>query len=89
MLRIKCFCVNLRLVNMANIVITNLCNQSCLYCFAVDEFGKDKRQEIRILKGSPVSFDVLLRVGFLYFLKYFNKIPITLSMFPGFFPIFN
>jgi len=45
-LRIDYFYVNLRLVSMANILITNLCNQNCLYCFATNEFKRKGKQEI-------------------------------------------
>ena len=53
---------------MANILITNLCNQNCPYCFAVDEFGKDKRQEM-----SFVDFKKVLR-----FLKKSNDVNVRL-----------
>jgi len=53
---------------MANVLITNLCNQSCPYCFAVDEFSKDKRQEM-----SFVDFRKVLR-----FLKKSNDVNVRL-----------
>jgi len=33
---------------MANILITNFCNQSCSYCFAMDELKKKKTQEMKL-----------------------------------------
>ncbi len=33
---------------MPNILITNLCNQNCSYCFAVDELKKKKSQEMKM-----------------------------------------